>query len=44
MGGVLPISARESFLIKDGKIAWSSPHAQTAKSAEEVETALASLK
>jgi peroxiredoxin Q/BCP len=44
MMGVFPVDARESFLVKDGKIAWTSPHAQTAKSAEEVEQALASLK
>jgi peroxiredoxin Q/BCP len=44
MGGILPIEARESFLIKDGKVVWNSPHAQTAKSAQEVTTALASLK
>jgi peroxiredoxin Q/BCP len=42
--GVLPVDARQSFLVKDGKIAWNSPHAQTKKSAEEVEAALASLK
>jgi peroxiredoxin Q/BCP len=38
------VSARESFLVKDGKIVWNSPHAQTKGSAEEVEKALASLK
>ena len=40
----LIVSARESFLIKDGKVVWNSPHAQTAKSAEEVQKALAGLK
>jgi peroxiredoxin Q/BCP len=44
LGGILPIEARESFLIKDGKIVWNSPHAQTAQSAQEVEAALAGLK
>jgi peroxiredoxin Q/BCP len=42
--GVLPLDARESFLVKDGKIVWNSPHAQTKGSADEVEKALASLK
>jgi peroxiredoxin Q/BCP len=40
----LIFSARESFLVKDGKIVWNSPHAQTKTSAQEVEKALASLK
>jgi peroxiredoxin Q/BCP len=44
MGGILPIEARESFLIKDGKVVWNSPHAQTAKSAQEVLAALETLK
>jgi peroxiredoxin Q/BCP len=39
-----PVESRESFLIKDGKVAWNSPHAQTAQSAQEVTAALASLK
>ncbi len=42
--GVLPVDARQSFLIKDDKIVWNSPHAQTKTSADEVEKALASLK
>lgn len=42
--GPLTIEARQSFLVKDDKIVWNSPHAQTAKSADEVEKALASLK
>jgi peroxiredoxin Q/BCP len=42
--GMFPVDARQSFLVKDGKIAWNSPHAQTKKSAEEVEQALAGLK
>ena len=36
--------SRESFLIKDGKVVWNSPHAQTKGSADEVTKALASLK
>ncbi len=40
----LLFDARESFLIKDGKVVWNSPHAQTAQSAQEVAAALASLK
>jgi thioredoxin-dependent peroxiredoxin len=36
--------SRESFLIKDGKVVWNSPHAQTKGSADEVTQALASLK
>jgi peroxiredoxin Q/BCP len=42
--GVLPLDARESFLVKSGRIVWNSPHAQTAGSADEVKKALASLK
>ena len=44
LGGILPLDARQSFLVKDGKIAWNSPRAQTKGSAQEVEQALASLK
>ena len=42
--GVLPLDARQSFLIKHDKVVWNSPSAQTNKSAEEVQSALASLK
>ena len=44
MLGILPVDARQSFLVKDGKIVWNSPSAQTKGSAEEVQKALASLK
>ena len=40
----LPIAARESFIVKDGKIAWTSLHAKTKGSAEEVQQALDGLK
>jgi peroxiredoxin Q/BCP len=40
----LIFDARESFLIKDGKVVWNSPHAQTSQSAQEVTSALAALK
>jgi peroxiredoxin Q/BCP len=42
--GVLPYDARESFIVKDGKIAWNSLKAQTNGSAAEVQKALDSLK
>ena len=38
------LDQRVSFIVKDGKIAWSSPHAQTSGSAKEVQAALDSLK
>ncbi len=44
MMGVLPVYARQSFLVKDDKIVWNSPHAQTKTSADEVQKALAGLK
>jgi peroxiredoxin Q/BCP len=44
MGGILPIDARQSFLVKDDKIVWNSPHAATKGAANEVQKALASLK
>lgn len=40
---VAGISARHSFLIKDGKIVWHSPKAGTKNHASEVEAALATL-
>jgi peroxiredoxin Q/BCP len=43
LAGILPLDARESFLVKSGKIVWNSPHAQTKGSADEVKKALASL-
>ena len=41
--GVL-LSARQSFIVKDGKIAWTSLHAKTNGSADEVQKALDGLK
>lgn len=41
---VMGISKRQSFLVKDGKVAWYSPNAQTATHAEEVAAAVAALK
>ena len=43
MGGVLPFSKRQSFLIQDGKIVWKAESAGTAKHAKEVQSALDSL-
>jgi len=40
----LPISSRQSFLIKDGKIAWVSLQAKTRDHAGEVQAALDALK
>jgi peroxiredoxin Q/BCP len=42
--GVLPLDSRESFIVKDGKIAWNSLKAQTKGSAAEVQKALDGLK
>jgi peroxiredoxin Q/BCP len=39
----LPVSKRQSFLVKDGKIAWKSPSAQTGGHAAEVQAALDKL-
>jgi len=44
IGGLLPIASRQSFIIKDGKIAWNSLKAQTKGSAQEVQKALDALK
>ncbi len=44
LGVLIPLDSRQSFLIKGDKIVWNSPSAQTEKSAEEVQAALASLK
>jgi peroxiredoxin Q/BCP len=44
MMAFLPIASRESFIVKDDKIAWTSLHAKTKGSAEEVQQALDSLK
>jgi peroxiredoxin Q/BCP len=42
--GLLPFDARESFIVKDGAIAWTSLHAKTKGSADEVQAALDGLK
>jgi peroxiredoxin Q/BCP len=44
MMGMLPLASRQSFIVKDGKIAWVSLKAQTSGSAEEVQKALDGLK
>jgi peroxiredoxin Q/BCP len=44
MMGILPLDSRQSFIVKDGKIAWSSLNAQTKGSAAEVQKALDGLK
>ena len=44
MGGLLPVAERQSFIVKDGKIAWNSLKAQTKGSAAEVQKALDGLK
>jgi peroxiredoxin Q/BCP len=40
MMAFLPVASRESFIVKDDKIAWNSIHAQTKGSAQEVQQAL----
>lgn len=44
MGGVLPFSKRQSFLIQNGRIAWKAESAQTGGHAKEVQAALDSLR
>ena len=46
VGGVmgLPVSKRQSFLIKDGRVVWMSRSAKTGEHAAEVQAALDSLK
>ena len=44
MMGMLPLASRVSFIVKEGKIAWTSLKAQTTGSAEEVQKALDGLK
>jgi len=41
---LVQLSARQSFIVKDDKIAWNSLHAQTSGSAEEVQKALDGLR
>jgi peroxiredoxin Q/BCP len=40
----LPVTSRQSFIIKDGKVVWASLHAKTTGHAAEVQAALDSLK
>ena len=40
---MIGVMKRQSFLIKDGKLVWSSPNAQTSGAAQEVQNALDSL-
>jgi len=42
--GLIPLATRQSFIVKDDKIAWNSLHAQTSGSAAEVQKALEGLK
>jgi hypothetical protein len=42
--GMLPVSKRQSFLVKDGKVMWKAESAETGKHAAEVQSALDSLK
>jgi peroxiredoxin Q/BCP len=42
--GLIPLASRQSFIIKDDKIAWNSLKAQTTGSADEVQKALDGLK
>jgi thioredoxin-dependent peroxiredoxin len=44
MGGLIPVASRQSFIVKNGKIAWTSLKAQTKGSAAEVQKALDGLK
>ena len=44
LGGLVPLDQRQSFIVKDDKIAWNSLSAQTKGSAEEVQKALDGLK
>ena len=44
MGGLLPVAKRQSFIVKDDKVAWISLKAQTKGSAAEVQKALDGLK
>ncbi len=44
MGGMVPLAQRQSFIVKDDKIAWNSLKAQTKDSAQEIQKALDGLK
>jgi len=39
----LPVSSRQSFLIKEGKVVWTSPKAKTGEHAAEVQAAIDKL-
>lgn len=41
---VMGIAKRQSFLVRDGKVVWYSPNAQTSEHAEEVAAAVVALK
>ena len=43
MMGILPLAERQSFIVRDGKIAWNSLKAQTKGSAGEIQKALDGL-
>lgn len=43
MLGIMPVTKRQSFLIKDGKLVWKAESAQTGKHAAEVQAALDAL-
>lgn len=40
----MPVTKRQSFLVKEGKVAWKAESAETAKHAAEVQAALDALK
>jgi thioredoxin-dependent peroxiredoxin len=44
LGGLIPAAERQSFIVKHNKIVWTSLHAQTKGSAEEIQKALDDLK
>jgi peroxiredoxin Q/BCP len=44
MMALMPLASRESFIVKNDRIAWTSIHAKTKGSAEEVQQALNGLK
>lgn len=40
----MPVTKRQSFIVKDGKVVWKAESAQTAKHAAEVQSAIDALK
>jgi peroxiredoxin Q/BCP len=44
MGGAIPLASRQSFIVKNGTVVWTSLKAQTSGSAAEVQKALDGLK